>query len=226
MDRIKEKLLPMKDEKYKEFQCALMPTVNKDRVIGVRTPALRKLSKEMTKNGEAQDFMKCLPHEYYEENNLHVFLIQQIRDFDLCIKETDRFLPFIDNWATCDSLRPTCFKSNKEKLLPKIEEWMNSKHPYTIRFGIEMLMIHILEDDRFYRKQQLERCAKIESDEYYVNMMTAWFFATALAFRYADAVKFFKERRLSRFVHSAALKKALESYRINEEQKAELKCLR
>lgn len=224
MSDITEKLFQLQDEKYKEFQCKLMPTVNPDKVIGVRTPQLRKLSKELYKDGRAEELMKNLPHRYYEEDNLHAAFIERISDFDTCIAELDRFLPFVDNWATCDMMNPKVLKAEPEKLLKKAYEWMESKDTYTVRYGIGVLMRHFLSENFDVRYPQ--RVAEIRSDEYYVNMMVAWYFATALAFQYEAIVPFFEKRVLPDWTHKKALQKAIESYRITDGQKAYLKKLR
>lgn len=222
---IYEQLINMQDAEYREFQSRLVPTVSLERMIGVRAPSLRALARKMKKEGIDECFLRELPHEYYDENNLHAFLISEINDFDRCITEIERFLPHVDNWATCDGLRPKCFAKNKEKLLPLIDGWIASVHPYTVRFGEEMLMLHFLDGEDF-KEEYLLRCARIISDEYYVNMMTAWFFATALALQYESAVKYIEQRSLPPFVHGMSIRKACESFRITEEHKAYLKTLR
>ena len=174
---ITEELFKMQDLEYKCFQSKLIPTVNIDTIIGVRIPLLRKLAKSM--KNDSKDFLSSLPHKYYDENNLHSFLISQIGDFDECIRMISDFLPFVDNWATCDSLRPKCFKNNKQKLLEQIQAWLNSSHTYTVRFAVEMLMIHYLDDD--FHESFLQTVSEISSKEYYINMMISWYFASALA---------------------------------------------
>lgn len=218
MKSITEELLSLKDEKYKEFQCALMPTVDPERVIGVRTPALRSLSKRLWNEERAEEFMKNLPHRYYEENNLHATFIERITDFDICIAELDRFLPFVDNWATCDMMNPKALKKHPEKLLSKAYEWLESEDTYTVRYGIGVLMRHFLKEG--FRVEYAQRVAAIRSDEYYINMMVAWYFATALAFRYEEILPFFEKKKLPLWTHRKALQKARESYRITPEQKS------
>lgn len=218
MKSITEELLSLKDEKYKEFQCALMPTVDPERVIGVRTPALRSLSKRLWNEERAEEFMKNLPHRYYEENNLHATFIERITDFDICIAELDRFLPFVDNWATCDMMNPKALKKHPEKLLSKAYEWLESEDTYTVRYGIGVLMRHFLKEG--FRVECAKRVAAIRSDEYYINMMVAWYFATALAFRYEEILPFFEKHKLPLWTHRKALQKASESYRITPEQKS------
>ncbi len=221
---IKDKLFDLQDLRYKEFHQKLIPTTDPDTVIGVRVPMLRKLSKELYGTECATCFLNTLPHRYYEENNLHAFLIGQIKDFDTCIKEVDRFLPFVDNWATCDSLRPACFGKSPERLLPYIEKWLLSTHAYTVRFSIEMLMVHFL--DKSFDQKYLHNVSRVTSDDYYVNMMIAWYFATALAKQYEKALPFITENRLSVWVHNKTIQKATESYRITNEQKNYLKTLK
>lgn len=218
MKSITEELLSLKDEKYKVFQCALMPTVDPERVIGVRTPALRSLSKRLWNEERAEEFMKNLPHRYYEENNLHATFIERITDFDICIAELDRFLPFVDNWATCDMMNPKALKKHPEKLLSKAYEWLESEDTYTVRYGIGVLMRHFLKEG--FRVEYAQRVAAIRSDEYYINMMVAWYFATALAFRYEEILPFFEKQKLPLWTHRKALQKASESFRITPEQKS------
>lgn len=222
-EEIRKKLFESKDEKYKLFQCKLMPTVPSDTVIGVRIPELRKLAKELYKSGDTAEFLSSLPHKYYEENNLHSFIIEQIKDVGECIAETDRFLPYIDNWATCDSLRPKCFKNNVQAVIPKAREYIASRHTYTVRFGIELLMLYCL-DDLFDKKYPLW-ISETESGEYYVNMMRAWYFATALAKQYESVIEYIEKRKLDAFTHSKTIQKACESFRISEEKKEYLKTL-
>lgn len=224
MTDIREKLLSLKDEEYKLFQCKLMPTVDPDRVIGVRSPEIRKLSKELWRMENAKDFMHCLPHFYYDENNLHACFIEKIKDFDECISELDRFLPFVDNWATCDMMNPKVLKNNPQKLSKKAFEWMKSEHTYTVRYGIGVLMRHFLDDN--FDLKYLQKVAEIRSDEYYINMMIAWYFATALAKQYEAVLPFLKLRKLDTWTHNKAVQKAIESYRITDEQKVYLRTLK
>lgn len=224
MNGIQDQLFALRDTDYKNFQCKLMPTVDADTIIGVRTPALRALGKIIKGTENANIFLGDLPHKYYEENNLHGFIISELRDFDRCIEELDRFLPFVDNWATCDMMRPKCFKTNRDKLLSHIERWLCSSHVYTVRFGVEMLMTFYL--DGHFRQEQLDRVASIRSDEYYVNMMLAWYFATALAKQWETTVPYLERRILSPWVHAKTIQKAIESYRITDEQKKYLRSVR
>lgn len=224
MKFITDELLSLKDEKYKVFQCALMPTVNPDKVIGVRTPELRKLSKKLWKENRAEEFMKNLPHTYYEEDNLHATFIERIDDFDCCVAELDRFLPFVDNWATCDMMNPGVLKNEPEKLLLKAFEWIESKDTYTVRYGIGVLMRHFLGDS--FKIQYAEKISEIRSDEYYIRMMVAWYFAEALSKHYDVILPFIKEKRLDDWTHRKAIQKAIESRKISPARKEELRSLR
>lgn len=221
MSRITERLFSHADEAYRQFQIPLIPTVDRSRVIGVRTPILRKLARELAGTEEAEVFLRDLPHAYYEENNLHAFLVEQIRDYDACIAAIDAFLPYVDNWSTCDGWSPKVLKKHPEELLNKIRQWMASDRPYTVRFGIGMLQRHFL-DDRFC-PEYLAWVAAIRRDEYYVRMMIAWFFATALAKQYEAAFPYVQEYRLPEWTHNKAIQKAVESYRVSPEHKMQLK---
>ena len=221
---IQEKLFALQDTKYREFQSKLMPTVDPDTVIGVRTPQLRKLAKEIAKTEEKQLLLQGLPHAYFEENQLHAFVIALEKDFERCLAEVERFLPYIDNWATCDQLSPKVFAKHREELLSRIDVWLESDHVYTIRFGIGMLMQHFLNED--FDVKYAERVAGIRSDEYYVNMMTAWYFATALAKQYDAVLPFIENRKMDVWTHNKAIQKAVESYRITPEQKTYLRSLK
>lgn len=222
--KIREELFALQDLEYKSFQAKLMPTVNSDCIIGVRTPALRKYAKALTKNAEAEEFLKILPHKYYDENNLHAFLIESVKDYEKAISLVDEFLPYVDNWATCDLMSPKVFAKNTDKLFFKIKEWICSDKVYTVRYGIGMLMKYFLDDS--FNESYLELAAKIKSEEYYINMMLAWYFATALAKQYDTAVKFIENKRLSAWVHNKAIQKAIESFRVSPEQKTYLKTLK
>ena len=222
MTDIKAALFELRDEKYKQFSASLIPTVDPDTVIGVRVPLLRKLAKELRDN--ANEFLSVLPHGYFEENNLHAFIISEISDFDECIAQVERFLPYVDNWATCDGLRPKCFGKSRDKLLTHISAWLCSDKPYTVRFGIEMLMLHYLDED--FDPAMLECVSAIRSDEYYVNMMIAWYFATALAKQWNETVVYLQKRILPAWVHNKTIQKATESYRLSAEKKQYLKSLR
>ena len=224
MTDLQKILFSMADEKYKNFQSKLMPTVPKEKIIGIRTPVLRKFAKDFSKTPEAKIFLKNLPHEYYEENNLHAFLLEYITDFDECAKAVTKFLPFVDNWATCDSMSPKVFEKNKEKLLGHIEKWLSASDTYSVRFGIKMLMEHFLGEN--FSLKYPERVAKTKSEEYYIKMMQAWYFATALAKQYDAVLPFIESRKLEKWTHNKTIQKAVESYRITEEQKEYLKTLK
>ena len=221
---VRGRLFALQDLKYRDFHSKLMPTVDKELVIGVRTPELRKFAKEFAKTDMAEAFLGTLPHKYYEENNLHAFLLCEIKDFALLIARLNEFLPFVDNWATCDSMSPKIFKKHKKELLEDIEKWISSKDVYSVRFGIKMLMEHFLDED--FSAEYPSRIAKIESEEYYIRMMQAWYFATALAKQYEAVLPFIENRRLEKWTHNKAIQKAIESYRITDEQKAYLRKLK
>lgn len=216
-------LISMADPAYKTFQSKLLPTVDPDRVIGIRTPVLRAYAKSLEPEA-AQVFMEKLPHFYYEENNLHGFLIEGIKDFDGCVAALDRFLPYVDNWATCDGMKPKCLAKNKAALKEQILTWLDSGYTYTVRYAILMLMTHFL--DRDFTADILELVASVKSEEYYVNMMVAWYFATALAKQWDYAVTYITQKRLPPWTHNKAIQKAVESYRITPEQKAYLRSFR
>ena len=224
VEKIREKLFPLADENYKAFHSKLMPTVDSDKIIGVRTPVLRKFATEIYKSGEWGEFMADLPHKYYEEDNLHGFLIEKIKDFDECIDETERFIPHMDNWATCDMLRPKVLKKEPDKLLTYIRKWMNSDEVYVVRYAIGCLLSFYLDEN--FKAEYLSLVAEIRSDEYYINMMIAWYFATALAKQYDSAIVYLEERRLSPWIHRKTIQKAIESYRISDETKAYLRQLK
>lgn len=221
---VQGKLFELQDLSYRDFHARLMPTVSKERVIGVRTPALRKFAKEFGKTKEAEEFLKQLPHEYYEEDNLHGFLIAGMKDFDRCTEELDRFLPYVDNWATCDLMSPKIFKKHLQELLVKIRVWTASEHTYMIRFGVGMLMSLYLDDA--FELEYPEMVSGIRSDEYYVNMMIAWYFATALAKQYEAVLPFIENGRLDKWMHNKAIQKAVESCRVSDGQKAYLRTLK
>jgi len=223
-DMIREELFALRDEKYRDFQVKLIPTVAPDSVIGVRTPELRRLAKQLVKREDLYEFLHELPHKYFDENQLHAFAVSLIKDFDVCVDEVCRFLPYVDNWATCDQMSPKVFAKHREELLSHIDEWIASGRTYSVRFGVGMLMEHSLGDA--YDPAYAERVAAIESDEYYVNMMRAWYFATALAKNYGDVIPFIEGRRLDRWTHNKAIQKSVESCRITPEQKEYLKTLK
>ncbi|MGN0181793.1 MAG: DNA alkylation repair protein [Candidatus Ornithomonoglobus sp.] len=221
---IKDELFAMQDLKYKEFQQKLMPTVEHDRVIGVRTPQLRRFAKEAAKRENIGDFINDLPHTYYEENNLHAFIVARIKDYETALTETKRFLPYIDNWATCDMFTPKVFRKNTARLLPEIYKWLRSTHTYTVRYAIGLLMQLYLDDN--FDESCMSLAASVRSEEYYVNMMIAWYFATALAKQYDAAIVYLTENRLDTWTHNKTIQKAVESNRIASETKAYLKTLK
>ena len=216
-----EILLSYKDEKYKEFQSKLVPNIDKKTIIGVRTPQIKKIVKEIFDTAEATIFLQTLPHQYYEENLIHFFLISKIKDFDECVKEVEKFLPYINCWPVCDQATPLVFKKNHDKLLPLIKKWINSNHIYTARFGIRMLMNEFLNDD--FKEEYLEWVSSISGDDYYLEMMVAWFFATALAKQYNATIKYIEKRCLNPWIHQKTIQKALESYRVSDKNKEYLK---
>ena len=224
MDTIVRELFAMQDCGYRDFHAKLIPNISPDKIIGVRTPELRKYARELAKRPEAKAFLEELPHTYYEENNLHGFLIEAMGDFDNAVKYLERFLPYIDNWATCDMTSPKVFKKHTDKLLPCINKWIRSDKTYTIRYGIGMLMKHYLDGE--FKTEYLSRVAGIKSEEYYVNMMIAWYFATALDKQYDSAVEYIEQKRLSLWVHNKTIQKAVESRRIPKDKKDYLKTLK
>lgn len=221
---VQTRLFELQDLKYRDFHAKLMPTVNKEKIIGVRTPALRVFAKKYGKTDEAKEYLQILPHQYYEENNLHGLLIEQIKDYDTCLEELERFLPYIDNWATCDMLAVKVVKKHLDTFIGEVYRWMESDHAYTIRFGISMLMRYYLEDA--FQMEYPEKVAQIRSEEYYVNMMRAWYFATALAKQYDKILPFIEKQKLDVWTHNKTIQKAIESYRITPEQKEYLRGLK
>ncbi len=221
--RVQAALFALADETYRDFHASLMPTVKKDTIIGVRIPILRKFTAEFAKKEDVNAFLHALPHQYYEENNLHAFLLMRIRDLDTLIEELEAFLPYIDNWATCDSLSLKIFEKHPEKRLFLAKKYLKSDHFYTIRFGIGMLMRYELGDT--FTSEIPALVVSVHSEEYYVKMMQAWFFATALAKQYEATLPFLTEKRLDTWVHNKTIRKAIESYRITPEQKEFLRTL-
>lgn len=224
IDKIKSELLILQDKSYKEFHSKLMPSINPDSIIGIRVPVLRNYAKILFRENSLQkldSFLKNLPHEFYEENNIHAFLVEKIVNFEECISYIDEFLPFVDNWATCDMMNPKVFKKYPNKLLEKIYHWVNSNCVYTVRFGIGMLMRFFLDEN--FETKYLDLVLSVKSDEYYINMMRAWFFATALAKQYEQTFLYIKNYSLDKWTHNKTIQKANESFRITKEQKEELK---
>ena len=219
---IRAGLFARQDLGYRDFHSKLVPTLDKDTIIGVRTPALRAYAKELS-GQDMTGFLAELPHKYYEENCLHAFLLEQIKDFEHCMAETERFLPYIDNWATCDLFSPKAFKKHPEETYDACLRWLKSAHVYTVRYGVVTLMGNYLTDE--FRPEILERVAAVDSEEYYVRMAIAWLFAEALAKQYDAALPYLLEHRLDRWTHNKAIQKAVESRRITPETKAYLKTL-
>ena len=224
MQSITEQLFALQDLEYKKFHSKLMPTIDSDVIIGVRTPDLRKLAKTLKGTPEAERFLTELPHQYYEENNLHGFLLESIKEFDACVTTLNAFLPYVDNWATCDMMSPKALKKDLAKLYEWVKIWTASKETYMVRFGINMLMKYYLEEE--FRPEYPELVASIRSEEYYIKMVVAWYFATALAKQYEAVLPYLLEHRLDVWTHNKTIQKAVESYRITPEQKAFLKTLK
>lgn len=224
VNEIQAELFKNQDEKYRDFQAKLLPTLNPQSVIGVRTPVLRAFAKKLYKENDFSDFLNDLPHKYFDENQLHAFLISEIKDFDFCVGELNKFLPFVDNWATCDQMSPKIFKKHKKELLEQIKNWISSEKTYTLRFAVGMLMQHFLGED--FSLEFPKMILKIRSEEYYVKMMVAWYFATALAKQYDAVLPFLEDKSLEKWTHNKAIQKALESYRVSDEQKNYLRTLK
>ncbi len=221
---IQKELFELQDISYGDFQAKLVPNIPRELLIGVRVPEARKLAKRLAKEPEASEFLKDLPHKYYDENILHALLISEMKDYDACIVAIDEYLPYIDNWAVCDILSPKIFKEHKTSLLEKIKEWSASDKTYTCRFGLEMLMSYFLDND--FKPDYLEITTSVHSEEYYVRMMIAWFFATALAKQWDVTIKYIEDYRLDVWTHNKAIQKARESRRITPKQKEYLKSLK
>ena len=221
---LQDQLFALQDKSYADFQSKLLPTVARETVVGVRTPDLRKMAKQVSKTPAAQEFIQALPHRYFEENQLHAFILSEEKDFNISITNLELFLPYVDNWATCDQLSPKCFKRHTYELLPYIRKWLKSRHTYTVRFGMGMLMRYYLDGE--FKQEYLEWVASIKSEEYYIRMMQAWLFATALAKQWDATLPFINQRRLHTWTHNKAIQKATESYRITAGQKELLKTLR
>ena len=223
-EEIRQRLFELQDVSYRDFQVKLIPTVETESMIGVRTPALRKLAREYGRREEIGVFLQDLPHKYFDENQLHAFIVSGIKDFETCIMNVEKFLPYVDNWATCDQMSPKVFKKHKDLLLEYTDKWIKSDLTYVKRFGIGMLMEHFLDED--FKTSYLTKVSKIRSDEYYVNMMIAWYFATALAKQYDATLPYIEKQKLDIWTHNKSIQKAVESYRITPEQKAYLKTLK
>ena len=223
-DDIRAALFAAPDLKYRDFQAKLIPNLAGDTMIGVRTPELRKMARQLAKRPDVGDFLKDLPHRYFDENQIHAFILSDMKDYDRCIEEVNLFLPFVDNWATCDQMSPKVFKKHRPELLTQIRQWIRSRHTYTVRFGIGMLLQHYLDED--FDPDYPALVGGIHSEEYYINMMIAWYFATALAKQYEAVLPWLEEKRLEPWVHNKTIQKAIESYRISAEQKAYLRTLK
>ena len=224
MNSLQKQLFELQDLKYRDFHSKLLPGIDKEKIIGIRTPQLRKFAKEFAKTEEEVLFLQELPHTYYEENNLHMMLVSWMKDYGACLKEVRRFLPYIDNWATCDLPLPKCFEKHKTELLPEIQSWIMNTHTYTIRYGIGVLMRLYLDES--FLPEFPELVAQVRSEEYYVNMMIAWYMATALAKQWETIIPYIEQKKLPEWVHRKTIQKAVESYRITPEQKAYLKTFR
>ena len=224
MEELRKELFLLQDKQYREFQSRLMPTVDKKLVIGLRIPELRSFAKKFSKTDKVSVFLSDLPHTYYEENNLHAFLIEAEKDYDKCISLLDEFLPYVDNWATCDMMSPKVLGKNRDRLINEIYRWIESGETYTVRYGINLMMKYYL--DEAFTEEYPRIVAEVESDDYYVNMMRAWYFATALAKKYDEVLSFITENRLDKWTHNKTIQKAVESYRITDEQKKHLKTLK
>ncbi|MDO4420428.1 MAG: DNA alkylation repair protein [Eubacteriales bacterium] len=221
---IRKELKKLQDKGYREMQVTIIPTLEADSIIGVRTPALRQLAKEFAKREDISEFLSDLPHKFFEENQLHAFILSGMKDAESCIRLVDEFLPYVDNWATCDQMSPKVFKKHKQLLLEYVDKWIRSEHTYVKRFAIGMLMEHFLDED--FKTSYLTKVSRIRSEEYYVNMMIAWYFATALAKQYEDTLPFIEKQKLDKWTHNKSIQKAVESYRITPEQKEYLKTLK
>ncbi len=224
MTEIQSLLFSYEDKEYKEFNSKLIPNIEKITQIGVRIPDIRRIAKEIKGSEIAKEFINTLPHKYFEENNLHGYLIEAIKDFDECLIETEKFLPHIDNWATCDTISPKVFKKNLPFVEEKTKEWLSSSHTYTVRFGISMLMKFFLDES--FNPEHLNWVQKIKSDEYYINMMRAWYFQTAMTKQRKTVIPYFTEKKLDKWTHNKAIQKCIESYRIADSDKELLKALK
>jgi 3-methyladenine DNA glycosylase AlkD len=224
VSEIRDELFRLQDSGYRDFQSKLTPTIDASTAIGVRTPALRALAKKLVKREDVGLFLSDLPHTYFDENQLHAFIISELRDYTACLQEVERFLPYVDNWATCDQMSPKVFKKHREELLDPIKRWISSDATYTVRFGVGMLMEHYLDDD--FDPSYLDMVAAVRSEEYYIRMMVAWYFATALAKQYDAALPYLTDQRLDPWTHNKTIQKAIESRRISPEQKDYLRGLK
>ena len=219
-----KKLYSLQDMKYRDMQIRIIPSINPESVIGVRTPELKRMATDVLKAGDYQEFLNELPHKFFEENQLQAFIISGIKDLSECMEELEKFLPYVDNWATCDQMSPKIFRKHRKELLTRIKKWIKSEKTYTVRFGVGMLMEHFLDEE--FDPEYPAMVAEIRSEEYYVNMMIAWYFATALAKQYESVLPYLEQKRLDDWTHNKAIQKSVESRRITEEQKIYLKSLK
>lgn len=224
MKSVIEQLFELQDLSYKDFHKKLIPNIDEDNIIGVRTPVLRKFAKEFAKSELKDEFLNSLPHKYYDENNLHAFVIEAIKDYDECINKIDKFLPYIDNWATCDSLSPKIFKKHKKEVYDKIKIWLKSDKTYTVRFAIVTLLANYLDDD--FEEEMLTLVTDIKSEEYYINMAIAWYVSMALVKQYDSTIKLIQSKKLDKFTHNKSIQKAIESYRVDDDKKKYLRTLK
>lgn len=224
VEELRAELFANQDTKYRDFQSKLTPSIEQGTTIGVRTPALRKIAKAFAKRDDVEQFLQNLPHQYFDENQIHAFIIAEIKDFDQCISELQRFLPYVDNWATCDQMSPKSFKKHHNQLLPYLMEWIKSDDTYTVRFAIVTLMSQFLDDD--FKSDYLDIVSSVKSDEYYINMAIAWYFATALAKQYDATISYIENGKLDQWTHNKSIQKAIESYRVTEEHKDYLRTLK
>ncbi|MGP1489298.1 MAG: DNA alkylation repair protein [Peptoanaerobacter stomatis] len=224
MKSVIEQLFELQDLSYKDFHKKLIPNIDEDNIIGVRTPVLRKFAKEFAKSELKDEFLNSLPHKYYDENNLHAFVIEAIKDYDECINKIDEFLPYIDNWATCDSLSPKIFKKHKKEVYDKIKIWIKSDKTYTVRFAIVTLLANYLDDD--FEEEMLTLVTDIKSEEYYINMAIAWYVSMALVKQYDSTIKLIQSKKLDKFTHNKSIQKAIESYRVDDDKKKYLRTLK
>jgi 3-methyladenine DNA glycosylase AlkD len=222
--KLYDRLIAERDEAYRDFQAKLVPNIPQETILGVRTPALRAIAKEVSACAERDAFLNDLPHKYYEENLIHFFVLAGFRDFDACVRAVEAFLPYVDCWPVSDQATPKSFRKNRGRLLPYVKQWIASEHVYTARFGLRMLMNEYLDDD--FKPEYLDLAASQTGEDYYLKMMVAWYFATALAKQYDAAVPYFEQRRLDEWVHKKAIQKAVESFRVTDAHKDYLKTLR
>lgn len=224
MTQLQEQLFTLRDQKYARFQAKLVPGVPEESIIGIRVPILRRFAKEYGKDPDRDEFLQQLPHRYYEENLLHMLLLAQFKDFQACLAQTERFLPYIDNWAVCDCAPPKVFSRHRQELIKQVEKWVQSDACYTCRYGVGMLMRLYLDED--FREEYLRMVAAVRSEEYYVKMGVAWYFATALAKQWNSCIPYLEHHQLDLWTHNKTIQKAVESYRITEEQKDYLRTLK